>query len=100
MQQALKKVKTVHDPQITRMGTDKMRSIVEVELNNGQVISRMADTARGTPEKPLRETDLHEKFEECATFVLDEERVDLLFKTIQRIEEIPDIGQLTSELMR
>jgi 2-methylcitrate dehydratase PrpD len=100
MQQALKKVKTVHDPQIARMGTDKMRSIVEVELNNGQVISRTADTARGTPEKPLRETDLHEKFKECATFVLDEERVDLLFRTIQRIEEISDIRQLTSELMR
>jgi 2-methylcitrate dehydratase PrpD len=98
MQEAMKKVKTILDQKIASMGTDKMRSIVEVELQDGQVFRRVVDTARGTPEKLLKDSDLYQKFRECASFVLDESKIDQTFKAIQGIETMDDIRQLTSLL--
>lgn len=100
MQQTMKKVKTIHDPDIAKMGTDKMRSIVEVELNDGRIFTEHADTARGTPEKPINEADLYQKFRECAIYSLDKSKIDPLFKKIQNIEQIQDLEDLTILLMR
>ena len=100
MQQAMKKVKLIHDSDIARLGTDKMRSIVEVELKDGRIFTKLADTTRGTPEKPLKEADLYQKFKECAGSVLDESKIDPLFKKIQAIEQIRDLRDLTALLIR
>ena len=94
----MRKVKTILDPELASLGTDRMRSIVEVELGDGRVLSRVADTARGTPEKPLKDAELNNKFRECASFVLEENRIDLVLKTIQRIEEISNVKELTALL--
>ncbi len=99
MQQTMKKVKTIHDPEIARMGTDKMRSIVEVELKNGKVLNKIADTARGTPEKPLSKTDLYEKFKECTSFSLHKNKINPLFRKIETIEKLQDIRELTTQLV-
>jgi 2-methylcitrate dehydratase PrpD len=91
-------VRTIHDEEVEAMGVDRMRSIVELELRDGGVISRFADTARGTPEKPLKNQELDEKFTECASFVLDESRTNNVLEMIRQIEEIPRIKELTSLL--
>ena len=100
VRETMAKVKTIHDPKVASMGADKMRSIVEVELQNGRVLSRFADTARGTPERPLKDADLDNKFWECASFVLEEDRIDDLLKTVRGIEEASDIRELTALLAR
>jgi len=98
MREAMAKVKTVLDSEVASMGTDKMRSIVEVTLQEGRVLSRFADTARGTPEKPLKDIELDSKFMECASFVLDEEKVEDVLKKIRGIERSRDISRLTALL--
>jgi len=98
IREAMKKVKTILDPEIARMGTEKMRSIVDVELKDGRVLSRLADTARGTPEKPLKGDELYGKFRECASFVLDEDRIERVVRTVSRIEEASSVKQLTALL--
>jgi len=100
MQRTMKKVKPIHDHNIAGMGTDKMRSIVEVELTDGRIFTKHADTARGTPEEPLKEADLYQKFSECASYALDESKIDPLFKGIQAIEQIRSLRDLTGPLMR
>ncbi len=91
-------MRTIHDEEVAAMGVDRMRSVVEVELQDGRVISRFADTARGTPEKPLKGHELDEKFMECASFVLDESRANKVLGMIREMEEIPVIKELTSLL--
>lgn len=98
VQGTMKKVKTILDPEVANMGTDKMRSILEVELHDGRVLSLLADTARGTPEKPLSEVEVDGKFRECAGFVLEEEKMLLVLETLRGIEALSSIKQLTALL--
>ncbi len=95
MREAMEKVKTVLDPEVASMGTDKMRSIVEVELRDGRVLRKLADTARGTPEKPLKDVEIDDKFRQCAGFVLDEKRIVQVLDLTRNLDLIPDIKQLT-----
>jgi len=95
MRGAMEKVKMILDPEVASMGTDKMRSIVEVELRDGRVLRKLADTARGTPEKPLKDSEIGDKFRQCAGFVLDEKRVVQVLDLIRDLDMIPDIRQLT-----
>jgi 2-methylcitrate dehydratase PrpD len=93
----MKKVKTVHDPEIAAMGTEKMRSKIEVILVNGRVIERVAEDARGTPEKPLTMEDLYGKFTDCTSFVFSSDVSDELFESIKNIEKYKDINEFTSQ---
>jgi hypothetical protein len=93
-------VKTLLDPEVARMGTEKMRSILEVELHGGRVIRRVADTARGTPEKPLTKGELNTKFQECASFVLKNDKLEEALEMIRLLEDLPSIQKLTSLLTR
>lgn len=96
--EAMRKVKTILDPEVACMGTDKMRSIVEAELYDGKVISRFAETARGTPEKPIKEAELDGKFRECASFVLKEPKIGQVLETLRNIEKASSIKKLTALL--
>lgn len=100
VREAMRKVKTILDPKLARMGVDKMRSVVEVELRDGRVVKKLAEKARGTPEKPLKGHELEDKFRECASFVLDEEKTDRVLETIRGIERLPSIMELSSQLIR
>ncbi|MCW3979613.1 MAG: MmgE/PrpD family protein [Candidatus Bathyarchaeota archaeon] len=100
LRRTMARVKTIHDPEVAAMEVDRMRSIVEVELTDGRVIGRLADTARGTPEKPLKDHELDEKFRECAGFVLDEDRIEKVLNAIRGIEGMSNIAELTSLLAR
>ena len=88
----MKRVKTINDPVIASMGTDKMRSIVEVELKDGSVVSRFAEDARGTHEKPLTEEDIHEKFMDCASLVMEVRQAENVFSSVKNIGEYSDIN--------
>lgn len=100
LRKTMARVKTIHDPEVAAMGVDRMRSIVEVELKDGRVIGRLADTARGTPEKPLKDHELDEKFRECAGFVLEEDGIEKVLDAIRGIEGISNIAELTSLLAK
>jgi len=48
VQEMMRRVRTTHDSEIAGMGTEKMRSVVEVELVDGRVVRRVAEDAGGT----------------------------------------------------
>jgi 2-methylcitrate dehydratase PrpD len=98
IRKVMKKVKTILDPELAKMGTDKMRSIVEVELQDGYMINSFTDTVRGTPEKPLTNNEIYNKFHECASLKLKKDKIKLLFKTITTISNVSNIKHLTSLL--
>jgi len=94
LREAMGRVKTVLDEEIAAMGVEKMRSVVEVKLVDGRVIRRIADTARGTPEKPLKPGELEEKFMECASFALDEGKAKEVVGMIRGLEGLRDLTEL------
>ena len=98
IRKAMKKVIPILDLEIAKKGADKMRSIIEVELQDGSVINAFTDTVRGTPEKPLTNNEVYNKFHECASFKIKEDKIKLLFKTIKTISNSANINNLTSLL--
>jgi 2-methylcitrate dehydratase PrpD len=99
IRETMLKVKPILDPEISNMGVEKMRSILEIELNNHRVITQFVDSVPGTPEDPLKKHDLQHKFCECAAYTLSEPRVSTVFNMIQNIRTLKEINQLTSLLI-
>lgn len=72
---------------------------VEVVKSDGQVYSAKVEAAMGlSPENPLSPELLKAKFEGCAGKILPTERVSKLYKSIQLIEELPSIRELTANI--
>ena len=89
------RIRTEFDPKIEAMGWDKIRSRVEVVLNNGQKVVKEADERyRGGPDNPLTNEELQNKFTDCADRLLDKAAREHIFRIINRIEKLEDIGEL------
>lgn len=97
-QEAMKKVRTILDPEVTIMGTDRIRSIIEIKLKDGRVLSELAEIARGTPERPLTRTELYEKFRDCTSFTLSEATANRVFDMLGAVDTISSVEQLTTLL--
>jgi 2-methylcitrate dehydratase PrpD len=98
VREMMRRVRTINDSEIAGMGTEKMRSVVEIELVDGRVVRRVAEDARGTPEKPLREEDVYHKFVECSSFALGEKESRTVYEEAKRIMEYSDINEFTDLL--
>jgi 2-methylcitrate dehydratase PrpD len=95
----MRKVKRVLDPNIEAQGFAKILSTVEVDLDDGRTLVAHADERyRGGPELPFTRAELHEKFSECASLVHSPERADEIFRVIESIERLADIGELAQRL--
>jgi 2-methylcitrate dehydratase PrpD len=99
VQQMMAKVERVLDPEIEARGFDKIRSTIEVELEDGRRLVEHADERyRGGPDRPFTREELHEKFSECAALVLPPTGVEDTFAMVESIETLPDITGLVRSL--
>jgi 2-methylcitrate dehydratase PrpD len=92
VQQMMTKVTTILDAGIEAQGFEKIRSVVEVDLEDGRRLVEEADERyRGGPDRPFTEEELHEKFTECAGPVLPAPAIAGLLGTLEALETVPDI---------
>lgn len=99
VQRMMARVETILDPEIEARGFDKIRSIVEVELEDGRVLVEEADERyRGGPDRPFTRQELHEKFTECAALVLPEPAIAETLRTIETLESVAEISTLVRHL--
>ena len=99
VQAMMRKCSTVLDPEIEAKGWAKIRSTVEVDLEDGRTLVQPADERyRGGPDHPFTREDLHEKFTDCASLVLPEaSRVETL-RLVESLEQVADITELVRAL--
>ncbi|MDE0650282.1 MAG: hypothetical protein OXI12_08065, partial [Gammaproteobacteria bacterium] len=57
-----------------------------------------ADTYPGGPERPLSREQLHAKFRDCASLVMDDAGIDAALETLERVDELGGIGELVGAL--
>jgi 2-methylcitrate dehydratase PrpD len=89
VQEMQSRIRTQYDPEIDAMGQDRILSRVEVLTKDGRRISRMSDHRyRGGPDHPLSDSELEEKFLDCARGVLSPTRSRELLDVIWRIEKL------------
>ena len=91
-------VETYHSPEIEAKGSDRMRSLVEVRLKDGRVLTRLAETSRGTPERPMSRQEMAAKFADCAHATLSQERITTALEAIHRVEEMGSVGELVERV--
>lgn len=95
VQQLMRKVDRVLDAEIEAKGWAKIRSTVEVDLEDGRTLAQEADERyRGGPDLPFSREELHEKFADCASLVMPNEIVEETFAAVEQLESMRDIGEL------
>jgi 2-methylcitrate dehydratase PrpD len=95
VQALMRKVERVFDAEIEAKGWEKIRSTVEVDLEDGRRLVEHADERyRGGPDLPFTRDELFEKFSDCASLVLPEARVKETFSMLEGLEDLSDIGDL------
>ena len=77
VQEMMAKVERILDPEIEAKGFEKIRSTVEVDLEDGRRLVEHADERyRGGPDRPFTRDELHEKFTDCASLVLPQSGIE------------------------
>ena len=62
VQQMMPRVANVFDPKIEAQGFDKIRSVIEIDLNDGRSLVQASDDRyRGGPDRPFTREELHEQ---------------------------------------
>jgi 2-methylcitrate dehydratase PrpD len=95
VQQMMRRVRTILDPDIEAKGFEKIRSIVEVDLADGRTLVQEADERyRGGPDRPFTRDEVHAKFRECAELVLPAPAMDATLDYLEALERQPDVRDL------
>jgi 2-methylcitrate dehydratase PrpD len=101
MQAMQRRISTELDPEIEKMGFDKMRSRIVVRLANGRAVEGWADERyRGGPENPLSDRDLEAKARSCCEGVLDDKQQTALIDAARSVTQLRDAGKLMEVLNR
>lgn len=99
VQLMMTRVTTIFDPKIEAMGFDKIRSVVEVDLEDGRkLVQASSDKYRGGPDWPFTRAELHERFTDCATLALPQIRVQQALAQIEEVDTLKNIRELTRTL--
>ena len=95
MQSMQRRISTELDPEIDKMGFDKMRSRIAIRLKNGRTIEGWADERySGGPENPLSDADLEAKVRSCCEDILDERAQSRLIDKAWSVNHLPDATEL------
>jgi 2-methylcitrate dehydratase PrpD len=80
------------------LGFQRIRSLVELTLTDGRVLSREASTSRGTPERPMSQEELADKFHDCAQALLSPQQEQDALRLVYGLENLNDVRELTALL--
>ena len=95
MQAMQRRISTELDPEIEKMGFEKMRSRIAIRLKDGRTVEGWADERyRGGPENPLSDADLEAKVRSCCEGVLDTEGQSNLINTAWSVTQLKDATKL------
>jgi len=86
----MEKVQVGVEPPIHEAYPDKWGSLVQIELNNGEVLQKQSDYPKGDPENPPTKAEMVAKFKQLAG-QLPEEQIQKYIDKVLNLETLPDI---------
>lgn len=93
------KVDVEPDYELDKLYDEKWPSIVEVTLNDGQILSARHDLPKGEPEFPCSPQELKDKFISLATDAVSSEVAEIIWDTVQNLENLDNVTKLTELLI-
>ncbi len=95
----IEKVDFVIDDRAEAAGFNLMTTYIDIQLNNGQSISGMADFGKGSPTYPMTYDEVADKFLDCAEFAhWDMSRAKEVVAIVTEFDKLGDIHHLMSLL--
>jgi 2-methylcitrate dehydratase PrpD len=91
----MKKIEVVADPELSKGYPGQRAAQVEIETNDGRVLSHFQPTRKGDPEMPLTDDELNDKFLELAEPVLGKAPARALLEQLWRTEALPAVEYQT-----
>jgi 2-methylcitrate dehydratase PrpD len=86
------------DEELDRTYPDLYRSIIEVTTSGGARRVRDVTHPKGSPENPLTSAELKQKFDTLTRDVLAPDRREDIARTVNRLEDLDEISELTELL--
>ncbi len=94
------RIQVVGDDELDRTYPDLYRSIIEIETVSGARYRRDVTHPKGSPQRPLTGDELRRKFSALTEDVLSSQRRGEIAETVDRFEDLEEIGILTRLLRR
>jgi 2-methylcitrate dehydratase PrpD len=99
VQQIAKTVKVSIDPELDKLPSSDLSTILQLTLKNGSTIKKRVDIFKGDFRNPLTQEEVEEKFNRCASRVLSSELVKELANKILKIEKSENIGVMMNNFL-
>jgi 2-methylcitrate dehydratase len=90
----MERIAVVRNAELTQGYPEGIPNRLEVTLRSGEQLTHQVTYPRGHARNPMTDAEVEEKFGRLAAPVLPRERVDRCLKTLWRLEEIDDTGQV------
>ena len=96
VQKMIEKVEFGVHPEAEAAGYEKMTPIIDIDLNDGRKISGRADFGKGSPDNPMSDQELADKFRECAAWgKLSRANAEKVVELVFGLEKLKSIRELT-----
>ena len=69
---------------------------IRIQMKDGTLYSSRQDSLKGSLENPLSKEELEEKFRQCSSVILPENRVSELLVCLRSFEKLPDLADLAA----
>ena len=101
VQKMIEKIEFGLHPEAEAAGYEKMTTIIEIELADGRKMGGRADFGKGSPANPMTDTELSNKFRECAAWgKLPKANAAKVIDLVFRLEKLKSIRELTRMLVK
>jgi 2-methylcitrate dehydratase len=96
----LGKIEVIADAEIDSLFPSVKRARVSITTQEGHVFSAQVDAAKGSPENPMSDDDIIEKFRSNAGGVIGKSQQDHLIEVTMDMENIEDMGAYMTLLIK
>ena len=96
----MRKITVYPESALREAGGNEVTARIQIDLEDGRSLERLATLATGTGQQWIGESELTEKFRECAETVLPTLRVEQALAGLHRLEDLRGIGELMNIIGR
>lgn len=95
VKEILKRIRVFVHPELKTLESFKNRfAEVTVQTKKGETYTEKVDTPLGSPQNPLSDSELHQKFEDCTKSILAENEIHRVVQFIDHLEDLEHINEL------
>ncbi len=93
------KVKWIIDDELEKMPPESNAAKVTIIMKNGKKYEERVDYSKGTIQNPMNQAEILDKFRGLSSTVLPAARVNKIIEAVETLEDLDDVGKLSSLLV-